>query len=51
MGANWRTPQVVASLDVSVMLEGVSGPALDFLAVLGETSRDEIHRESAEDDI
>ena len=33
------------------MASGFSGPALDLLAVFCETSRDEIHREPAEDDI
>ena len=47
----WRTPQVVAFLAFSVMASGFSGPALNLLAVFCETSRDEIHREPAEDDI
>ena len=47
----WRTPQVVAALARSVMLQSCSGPALNFWAVFGDTSLDDIHREPAEDDI
>ena len=47
----WRTPHVVAALALSVMLQSCSGPALDFWAVFGDTSLDDIHREPAEDDI